>query len=270
MVRDARWRMHPLRRGPADSLSVWMVKIPVRVVRWILWIRSAVVRARRLHALHLRERSATVAEAVHTDSLPRGLERCDIRYINLDHRTDRRAQFEAEMQRIGVSRHQRVPGVSASPGILGCARAHLQLLDSWEPNPQRLLFVCEDDVEFVASREDIDAVIEEFAAAKELKVLMLAHNAAWHIPISDSLALSSDILTTAAFVVRAEIVTRIRAAFKRSEDMLVNGAPTHEAALDLLWREVQENQLFALANPRCAVQREGYSDIEGRFVQYKV
>ena len=270
VVRGTRWPVNPLGRRPYDRLLPWLVKAPVRATRWLFWIFAAILSARQLRDLYLLEKSSARVQAMPEIGAQFGLERCDIRYINLDHRSDRREHFEAEMCRIGVSWHQRVPGVNASPGILGCVLAHIDLLESWDRDRNRLLLVFEDDAQCVVTRDELDAVIEEFAAAPELQVLMLAHNAAWHIPISDRLAVSSDVFTAAAFVLRPEMASKIQAAFQTSVHMLEANLPVHKAALDVVWREVQREEVFAIATPRCVVQRPGYSDIEQQETNYGI
>lgn len=234
------------------------------------WVAIAITRARRLRSLHAREKSGHAIAISPGSGCGSGLARCDIRYINLESRTDRREQFVAEMETLEISEYQRVAGVVASPATLGCTLAHIEALESWEPNPSRLLFVCEDDVEFVADREDIDRTIEEFFLSPELKVLMLAHNAAWHIPISDRLGISCDVITAAAYVVRVDILQDLLAVFRQAAEMLENGAPSHKAAVDVIWREIQQDQLFAICTPRCAIQRPGYSDVEQAMTDYGV
>lgn len=269
IVPDARWRANPLRRGAADSLSIWLVKIPVRVVRWIIWVCSAVVRARRLRTLYLREGSGTAAQAASTGSAF-GLERCDIRYINLDHRTDRREQFEAEMVRLGVTWHQRVVGVRDKNGSLGCRLSHINVLSEWNPSPGRLLMVCEDDVTFNCNAAEINKLLDEFAANPALKVLLLAHNSAWHVPASDAFGISADALTTACYAIKPEILRDLSDSFRKSAAMLAAGVPRHRAAGDVVWRELQKVQVFATTRKRCVVQRPSYSDTEYRPTDYGV
>jgi hypothetical protein len=243
--------------------------MPIRTLRWVFWCSAAAVRANRLRSVYLSQKSRTTGARIET-SRTVGLERCDIRYINLDYRKDRRAEFESEMRRLGVSWHERITGIPATPGMLGCALSHVDLLNSWDRNPGRLLLVCEDDVEFIASRNDIDFAIEEFCQSPELEVLMLAHNAAWHIPISDQIAISSDILTTSAFILRPTIAAAIQMQFQKSVEMLQAGNNSRQYALDFVWRDLQATRLFGLVLPRLAKQRDGYSDIEGRETSYGV
>lgn len=270
VVPDVRWPQNPLRRRPDGKEFHRITGAPLRATHWVLSVLLASIRARRLLNVQSRAQASNVPPAPSEPGPATGLNRCDIRFINLDHRTDRREQFEIEMKRLGVSWHQRIPGVIASPGALGCARAHVNVLDSWRSVNGQLLLVCEDDAQFVAPREEIDAAIEEFVASPHLQVLMLAHNAMWRIPISNRLGISASISTAAAFILRPEVVPALRAIFQQSADLLEGGMAPSRAAIDVTWKRLQRQHVFALTNTRCAIQRPSYSDIEQKFTEYKV
>lgn len=268
-VRDEGWPRSPTRRRPGERGLAFAIKAPIRAIRWCARFLSAPFEARRLQRLYIEkvdagDRSVPVLSA----GGEQGLKRCDIRYINLDQRIDRRDDFEREMSDLGVSWHLRVPATVASPGSLGCGLSHTRVLKDWKRSLGRLLFVCEDDAEFVAPRQELDALIEEFVSRPELKVLALANRAAWHIPISERLGISSDIQTTAAYVVKHEISADLVEVFERVTRLLTGGAPDRIAALDIAWKELQKQQLFVVPRRRCVIQRAGYSDIQAKLTDY--
>lgn len=268
-VRDDGWPLTPARRKPGESTFTCAVKAPIRAVRWAVRFVTAATEARTLQRLIDHRRKQFVGESLApTVDSNRGLRRCDVRYINLDRRPDRRAEFEREMRSIGVSWHVRVAATVANSGLLGCGLSHTRVLREWQMLPGRLLFVCEDDAQFVSPRRELDLLIEEFVFRPELKVLALAHRTAWHIPISERLGVSSDIQTTAAYVVKPEIVLQLAEIFDASVRRLAAGTPAHFAALDMVWKELQKKQLFAVPRHRCVIQRAGYSDILDKDVNY--
>ena len=268
-VRDAGWPPSPLRRKPGERSAIFLAKAPIRAIRWCLRFLTTPFEASRLRRVYIEQADMGVREAVLVASdIGHGLKRCDVRFINLDQRRDRRDEFESEMKSVGISWHVRVPAIAASPGILGCGLSHARVLREWTREPGRLLFVCEDDAEFVSPRREIDLLIEEFVAKPELKVLALAHRTAWHIPISKRLGISSDIQTTAAYVVKPEIAHELTDAFDASVRRLKAGWPARVAALDIVWKGLQKRQVFAVPRRRCATQRAGYSDIQERSINY--
>lgn len=268
-IRDAHWPRSPMRRKPNESFLAFLVEAPVRAARWTIRFLTAPLEAGRLqyvyvHAVGLGAQGARVA-SVRTD---RGLDRCDIRYVNLDHRSDRRNAFEREMRKLGISRYVRIPAIHATPGNLGNVLSHMQAIEAWIVRPGRMLLICEDDAEFVSSRSDLDSAIEEFMSNPALKVLALANRTSWHIPISGRLAISSDIQTTAAYVVKPESIAELLKVYGESVIRLSSGVPVHRASIDTVWKKMQRRHPFALPRKTCVIQRPGYSDIQGAAVNY--
>ena len=61
---------------------------------------------------------------------PSGLDRCEIHYINLKHREDRRAEIQSEFKALGVTRFARFEAIADANGALGCAKSHETVLSS--------------------------------------------------------------------------------------------------------------------------------------------
>ena len=200
---------------------------------------------------------------------PRGVARCDIVYINLDHRTDRRGAFEQQLAIIGRSDAVRFSAFEASPGILGCARSHRSVLVDWKPDDSdRLLMVCEDDLMFLADEAELSAAVEEFAQNPLLDVLVVANHVTWSTPISERLALSSDIQTTACYVVKQRAIDDLIRSMHESAQRVAAGDMS--AALDKIWKQVQRRRFFAVPRERLARQEPGFSDILNEWVDYGV
>lgn len=268
-VRDAGWPLSPLRRKSGEQTVICVVKAPIRAIRWCVRFLTAPLEARRLRRVYSEQVDAGARDSgLVASDVDHGLKRCDVRYINLDQRPDRRADFEREMRKLNVTWHMRVPATAASPGSLGCALSHTRVLRESMEKPGRLLFVCEDDVEFVSPRHELDVLVEEFVARPDLKILALANRTAWHIPISERLGVSSDIQTSAAYVVKPEMVSELADVFDTSVRRLAAGSPDRVAALDIVWKGLQNKRLFAVPRYRCVTQRAGYSDIQNRSVDY--
>ena len=123
---------------------------------------------------------------------PSGLDRCEIHYINLNHRADRRAALQSEFKALGVTRFARFEAISDANGALGCAKSHEAVLASASLTEDQLLMICEDDCQFIAERAAIDAAIEEFFYNPHLDVLCLAYNAQNGFAISQNLMITSD------------------------------------------------------------------------------
>lgn len=89
-----------------------------------------------------------------------GLARCEVRYINLRRRKDRRDLIEGELGKLGVANFSRIEAIEEEMGILGCGRSHVLALE--ERTEKDCLMVCEDDLMFVSDSESISEIVQEF------------------------------------------------------------------------------------------------------------
>ena len=140
---------------------------------------------------------------------PSGLDRCEIHYINLKHREDRRAEIQSEFKALGVTRFARFEAIADANGALGCAKSHETVLSSASILEDQLLMICEDDCQFIADRAAIDAAIEEFFFNPHLDVLCLAYNAENGFAISQNLMITSDTQTMSCYILKAPAIAPV-------------------------------------------------------------
>ena len=199
-----------------------------------------------------------------------GLERCDIVYINLDHRTDRREKIEKEFAKIGAKKVKRFPAYKHERGAIGCAMSHHEVLASTIIAHDRILMICEDDLEFTVNRQRLDHLIEEFYKDSRMDVLCLAYNRRNGIQVSPDFLISSSTRTTACYLAKPRAIKSLEMSALKSIELLKQGLPEKVAAIDVVWSQSQKDFIFALSHPRAAVQSLSYSDILGREVDYKL
>ena len=154
---------------------------------------------------------------------PSGLERCNIHYINLNHREDRRAEMQSEFKALGVTRFARFEAIADANGALGCAKSHEAVLLSASISEDQLVMICEDDCQFIAHRAAIDAVIEEFYYNSHLSVLCLAYNAENEFSISQNLMITSDTQTMSCYILKASAIAEVLESVRFSVDNLSRG-----------------------------------------------
>ena len=267
--RASGWPIGPLVRKPKDGTLISVAKSPIRAVRWVSKFPTAAIAAsvhrRRISAASM-QMEIPLRRNMHASS--DGLTNCAIRFINLDARQDRRVQFEAEMARLEVTWHARHPGVLERHGAIGCGQSHIDVLRQWDDAQSGLLLVCEDDAEFVANRVELDSLIDDFQSIPRAMVLALAHRTAWTIPYSKRFATSSDIQTTAAYVIKKEFRSQLIHCFDSAVRQLRRGGSERRHAIDIAWKELQRDFLFVLPRTTCVVQRESYSDVRREYVNY--
>ena len=77
-------------------------------------------------------------------------------YINLDHRADRRAEIENELDAKGLS-YERFPAVRHETiGGVGCGRSHVGVLRLAKERGYKRILVLEDD--FIFTTESLDII----------------------------------------------------------------------------------------------------------------
>ena len=200
---------------------------------------------------------------------PRGLDRCEIHYINLKHRADRRAEILSEFKALGVAHFTRFEAIADANGALGCAKSHEAVLSSASISQDQLFMICEDDCQFIADRAAIDAAVEEFFYNPHLDVLCLAYNAENGFAISQNLMITSDTQTTSCYILKAPaIAAAVGLACASASTTYRAGAQGFDYAIDRVWKRLQRQMFFALTKDHFARQRPSFSDIEKSHQDY--
>lgn len=187
-------------------------------------------------------------------------------FINLDKRNDRRLQLEEEFSALGLPAPTRFSAVLSANGALGCASSHLQVLQSWTENrSEGPICILEDDLEFIASRSDIEAAVGSFLTDKGVDVLLFGYRTKALLPrLPSGLRIVTESLTTSGYIAKPSAQGPLLRSFQMSVDLLSKGHPPSEASIDVLWQTLQCKELtFATGPIRMARQRKSFSDIEG-------
>jgi hypothetical protein len=197
--------------------------------------------------------------------------RLKIVVISLDSRADRRKHIERHFLEMGLA-FSFVPGVPHPNGEVGCADAHIDALSGWIPSNEELLMVCEDDLVFIRDRATVYSLIREFDKNAAIDVLCIGNNSKGpFISVSDSLALTVDTQTASCYVLKPHAVAPMVKVFRRSRAMLAQGGSGSKWAIDILWKSLQrESMVFCIPRSQVAHQIASFSDIQGRWVDYKV
>ena len=192
-------------------------------------------------------------------------------YINLGHRTDRRLRVEEVLRSVGIRDFERFPAISDSLGILGCTKSHAAVLEKAIDEKYPIVMICEDDMEFLGERDEILKTIVEFINNSALDVLCLAYRLrSPRFSVSRRLAIANNIQTASCYVVKQEAMPTVLESFQQSERMLQRGVDPRIAANDMHWKKIQTKGLvFALPKKRLARQRPSFSNVVGKFKDYR-
>lgn len=208
--------------------------------------------------------------------------RVAITYISLDHRTDRQALLEAELDHFGVS-YTRTSAIRANASALqvpikdarrrqkqisyiGCTLSHIKALRTAQAN----VLVLEDDVTFRyipnlrrLLREDWwDVIAFAYKGVFDRRECRVAHGARY--------CRSSGFTTASAYLVRDEYKMTVIEILHKSWDRLSHGTRYELAANDRAWQVLAQRDRWFVSVPRIAHQRPSYSDIETKNVDYGV
>ena len=187
-------------------------------------------------------------------------------FINLDKRNDRRLQLEKGFSDLGLAPPKRFSAVLSANGALGCARSHLEVLRSWsEKGTEGPICILEDDLEFLASRSEIESAVCSFLSDENLDVFLFGYRTRSLLPrLPSGLRIVTESLTTSGYIAKPSAQRPLLRSFQMSVDLLSNGHPPSDASIDVVWQSFQCKELtFATGPVRMARQRKSYSDIEG-------
>jgi GR25 family glycosyltransferase involved in LPS biosynthesis len=199
-----------------------------------------------------------------------------IAYINLDSRPDRNESAQQEFQYGGLN-PERVPGVSIQGtnnamvnGMMGCTLSHLKILLEAKRRKQNVL-IFEDDAKFI---NDYNTVID--GACEQLKekdwfLFYLGANILKPFQqISKNLARLNHAQSTVAYGVNLKNIDTIISA------ILTNQVAIHEGStvlrpIDMIYADIIVPRVpcFITAPEMVVIQKNSYSDIENREVDYE-
>jgi GR25 family glycosyltransferase involved in LPS biosynthesis len=199
-------------------------------------------------------------------------------YINLEARTDRRAHVEAQLAALKTYRNgmpqltvERFNAIKhATSGAIGCSMSHLRCIQLAKARGWDHVLVCEDDVLFTNVPLFLIQLSKFMTTVPAWDVLLLAGN---NVPpfrvVNDACVQVGSCQTTTAYIVRAHYYDALIANYRAGINLLMRSpAQKINYAIDRYWFELQRRDRWFLITPLSVVQREDYSDIEGRVTNY--
>jgi hypothetical protein len=124
--------------------------------------------------------------------------------------------------------------------------------------------VCEDDLEFLAPRAEIEHAVRTFLDSPDLDVLSLSGRArGGAVPLENGLRLVVGLVGRGCYIVKPHMVEPLFDVFEKGIPKLMAGKRTGKG--DLMWGRLQKRRhFFAAPHGTLAQQGSGFSDIEGR------
>lgn len=200
--------------------------------------------------------------------------------INLEHRTDRKEQVLKSLKQIEDVRIDETNFFKAHRddinGALGCAISHFSILADFIKNTQfDYQIVFEDDVEF-KRKIKIHDLLQSITG--KFDCFLFAHNTAIATNnIDGKFSRVINAQTASGYIITRAFAPVLLNKFGESINNLLKYRNPDQKdvvnslfAIDVLWKQLQINYNFLTTFPSMAFQRQSYSDIEKKDVNYGV
>jgi hypothetical protein len=189
-------------------------------------------------------------------------------YINLDKRIDRLEHINNELTKIGVLNPIRITAIETKDGAIGCTLSHIKCLEYAKQNNYEQVFICEDDITFLNPLLLLDNL--EKNKHNIFDVLIIGGNS---VPpyyyLNDNCVRVFNCQTTTGYIVKNHFYDILINNFKESVNNLIRDQNNKKMyALDIYWKRLQQIFIFLMTLPLTVVQRNDYSDIEKKIVDY--
>ena len=196
-------------------------------------------------------------------------------YINLEHREDRKSQmlFWIEQSGFELSKVERIPAIyNHEKGHVGCLLSHIKALDTFIKSDNKICIIFEDDYvplnvntfwNNVNKLENID-----------FDLVMVCYNE-YELQIKetkyDFLKKCLHSYTASGYILNKNFAYKLKELFEECVKLAINETFTsHHFCLDTYWMKLmRETEKWYCFYPRLGVQRESYSDILKKVVDYK-
>ena len=199
----------------------------------------------------------------------------NIFYINLEARTDRRQNIELQLPRVGFQRFERFNAIkmantSTNAGRVGCTLSHIKCLEIAKERGYNHLLICEDDILFLDPPLFQKQFNKFLAKGHQWDVVLIAGN---NVPpyerIDDTCVAVTRCQTTTSYLVAGHYFDTLLENMREGLQRLMREPDRHiDYAVDKYWLRLQQKDNWFLITPLTVVQREDFSDIEGKRTNY--
>lgn len=191
-------------------------------------------------------------------------------YINLQEREDRKQHVEEQLRLVGFQNPERFDAVVMDIGAIGCSMSHLRCLETAREQNWDHVLICEDDVLFLNPElftQQMNTFLENH---DDWDVVFLGgHNNQQYIPVDDSCVQVHKCQTTTGYLVKSHYYDKLIDIMKEGVEMFIKEPHNFSIyAVDRYWFSLQEVDKWFLIIPLSVTQKEDYSDIEKRSVNY--
>jgi hypothetical protein len=190
-------------------------------------------------------------------------------YINLESRTDRKEYVEQQLQNVGITA-TRFNAVKLENGAAGCSMSHLKCIETAKKNNWDHVLIVEDDITFLNPGLFVNNLNRFLERHDDWDVLLIGGNI---VPpykkVDFSCVQVINCQTTTGYLVKSHYYDTLIQNYKQGISKLFKEPENHKLyAIDKYWFSLQERDKWFLIIPLTVTQKEDYSDIEKKNVNY--
>ena len=198
-------------------------------------------------------------------------------YINLDNRIDRNVQILNEFKRLHIpaTKFIRLSAIRNQNGAIGCTLSHIKVIQMAIDNKWQNVMVLEDDFNFIDDEKyinnSINYLYNDFKKIdNDWQIVSLSRGARQDMNnINENyLYKAIAVSTTAGYIVNSNFYNILLTNYKEGLIKLMKESNKEHYTLDAYWIKLQPLSKWYVFNPSLGYQRESYSDIEGKLVEY--
>ena len=193
-------------------------------------------------------------------------------YINLEYRKDRNIHTINELKKIGIDNPNRFNAIKHDKGSIGCQMSHLEVLKLARDRGLHYVTIFEDDILFLKPEETLVKLDRIVNSDLEWDVILLGgNNYPPYKKINDDCIKVNNCQARTAYIVKKSYYDTLINQWSYALDKLLvtKPGPIYESYRgDMSWKPLQKKDNFLLITPLKVVQKESYSDIEKKNVNY--
>lgn len=196
-------------------------------------------------------------------------------YINLDRRVDRRAEIEAEFERIGLPKEKiiRFPAISHAKPNAGCNLSHAGALKLAAALGLKNCLILEDDFNFVEDAGYVEAKLADFFASvstSDWDVVQLAHYVYEGRAHNNTLGIAVRTSNAAGYLVNSHMFETLAATIGAAAGPLETTGAHWLYQNDVVWCKHMNpsGRWFYFLEP-LGYQRTSFSNLAGQVVTHK-
>lgn len=193
-------------------------------------------------------------------------------YINLDSRPDRRAEIEAEFARLQIPADKitRFSAIThANPGV-GCNLSHAAVLRQAHAMNHNNVLVLEDDFNFCEDPRRVqEGLIHFFTTISDWNAVQLTAGVYDSEPYDDLLNVAKRTSNAAGYLVNAHLMLPLAETIENATEPLEQTGAHWLYVNDVVWCKFMEDRRWFYFKERLGYQRPSFSNLSGRFVDYR-